>query len=83
MWELQAHVVGSVGIWPGGVNAGMLSNSSWLLEPACLQHLYCGSRNGVLHCNCKQSQQGLAPEFSAFSLSQIGVNMKRKGNSGS
>lgn len=28
MWELQARVVGSIGIWLGGVKAWMLSNSS-------------------------------------------------------
>lgn len=28
MWELQARVVGSIGIWLGGVKARMLSNSS-------------------------------------------------------
>lgn len=47
MWRLQVCVVGSGGIWLGGVNAGMLCSSFAIARASFLQHLYSGLLAGI------------------------------------
>jgi len=64
MWELQARVVGSRGMWLGGANTGMLSSSSAIarasLPSTSVLRIACRDRNDVLHYYSKLSQEGLA-----------------------
>lgn len=87
VWELQAHVVDSRGIWLGGVSTGMLSSSFAVarasLPSTSVLRVACRKRNDVPLYSSKLSQEGLALQLVVFSPSQICVNTKREGNSGS
>lgn len=87
VWELQAQVVDSRGMWPAGVSTGMLS-SSFAVARASLPStpalgIACRKRNDVPLYSSKLSQEALPVQFFVFSPSQICVNMKREGNNGS